>query len=351
MRKRLELVASGWLHCSGGSVVTRCLLAFSLVALPATGAESLRPAKRPSSARPSAVGARSDFERTLRLQIFLDEEEFGPGLVDGRAGEFTRKAIAAWNRAHGHGAIKDDRAVREAAAREVAALYAVYKIKSGDLAFVTPAVPDKPEEQAAVDYLGYRSLGEFVAERYHTSEALLARLNPQLTLSSIKPGTVMRVPNVEPFAIEALRAERAWSEDRGSNGHSVVVDVRERTAEIHDANGRVLAFFPITPGEPKFVPLGEWKIEVMTAFPRFRWDKQMLEAGERSRDALMLPPGPNSPVGILWAGLNRSGIGLHGTATPETIGRSRSHGCIRFANWDAVRLPRLVRPGARVVVH
>ena len=120
----------------------------------------------------------------------------------------------------------------------------------------------------------------------------------------------MKVPNVEPFAIEALQAEGGWSEDRKLSGHSVVVDVGQRTAEIQDAHGRALAFFPITPGEPKFVPLGEWKIEVMTAFPRFRWDKQMLEAGARSRDALMLPPGPNSPVGVVWAGLNRSGIGL-----------------------------------------
>ena len=64
----------------------------------------------------------------------------------------------------------------------------------------------------------------------------------------------------------------------------------------------------------------------------------------------MLPPGPNNPVGMLWAGLSKSGIGLHGTASPETIGRSRSAGCVRFANWDIVRLPTLIRPGARVWV-
>ncbi len=35
---------------------------------------------------------------------------------------------------------------------------------------------------------------------------------------------------------------------------------------------------------------------------------------------------------------------------PLTIGRARSAGCIRMANWDASRIPELVRPGAVVVI-
>ena len=40
-----------------------------------------------------------------------------------------------------------------------------------------------------------------------------------------------------------------------------------------------------------------------------------------------------------------------GTAEPETIGRTRSHGCIRLANWDAIRLPNLIRPGTTVEIR
>ena len=68
-------------------------------------------------------------------------------------------------------------------------------------------------------------------------------------------------------------------------------------------------------------------------------------------EALNIPPGPNSPVGIIWNGLSRPGIGLHGTASPRTIGRAQSAGCVRLANWDAMRLPQLVRPGSRVIVR
>ena len=89
----------------------------------------------------------------------------------------------------------------------------------------------------------------------------------------------------------------------------------------------------------------------MVSTPTFRWDKQMLEAGKRGDTAYLIPPGPNNPVGILWAGLSKSGIGLHGTSSPRTIGRSQSAGCVRFANWDAIRLTNLVRPGAKVTVY
>ncbi len=86
----------------------------------------------------------------------------------------------------------------------------------------------------------------------------------------------------------------------------------------------------------------------MRTFPKFRWDEKMLHEGVRGEEYFLLPPGPNSPVGIFWAGLDKSGIGIHGTSAPESIGRSTSHGCIRLANWDAIRFSRLVNAGAPV---
>src|SRR5439155_18287320 len=35
-----------------------------------------------------------------RLQIFLDNNDFGPGKIDGKMGEFFRKALLAYKRAH-----------------------------------------------------------------------------------------------------------------------------------------------------------------------------------------------------------------------------------------------------------
>jgi lipoprotein-anchoring transpeptidase ErfK/SrfK len=50
-------------------------------------------------------------------------------------------------------------------------------------------------------------------------------------------------------------------------------------------------------------------------------------------------------------GLNKPGIGIHGTNNPETIGRAGSHGCIRMANWDAVRIKDLVTVGTKVTIY
>ncbi|MEO7318766.1 MAG: L,D-transpeptidase, partial [Chthoniobacteraceae bacterium] len=57
-----------------------------------------------------------------------------------------------------------------------------------------------------------------------------------------------------------------------------------------------------------------------------------------------------NPVGVMWIGLNKPGIGIHGTNNPQTIGRAASHGCMRTANWDAVRLSKLVTKGMTVII-
>jgi lipoprotein-anchoring transpeptidase ErfK/SrfK len=85
--------------------------------------------------------------------------------------------------------------------------------------------------------------------------------------------------------------------------------------------------------------------------PWFRWDDSMLNKGVRSENFFNIPPGPNSPVGIVWIGLNKSGIGIHGTNMPDTIGRSASHGCIRLANWDAARVINEVTSGVTVEIY
>jgi hypothetical protein len=56
-------------------------------------------------------------------------------------------------------------------------------------------------------------------------------------------------------------------------------------------------------------------------------------------------------VGIMWIGLNRAGIGIHGTNQPQTIGRSASHGCMRTANWDVIRLSKMITKGLPVIIE
>jgi lipoprotein-anchoring transpeptidase ErfK/SrfK len=215
-----------------------------------------------------------------------------------------------------------------------------------------PGLPEKPEAQKDYKYMGYRTIEEFVAERYHTSEAYIYKINPGVKFSKLKAGDKVIVPNVtSPFVIETVPYSQAYAKDDALSARKVLLDTKKRIARFFDQKGILMASFPITPGKDKFIKPGEFSLVNMVTTPEFRWDKAMLEKGERSEEYFQLPPGPNSPVGIFWASTSRKGIGLHGTSTPHTIGRSQSAGCIRFANWDAVRLPSLIRPGTKLVMQ
>src|SRR5205823_5773254 len=128
------------------------------------------------------------------------------------------------------------------------------------------------------------------------------------------------------------------------------IDTREGFLEIFE-NDRLIAEFPITLGSKTLpAPKGVWIMHGAATMPCFRHDEGVLQHGVRTSDFHMLPPGSNNPVGVLWMGLNKPGIGIHGTNNPETIGRAGSHGCIRMANWDAARIKDLVSVGNTVTI-
>jgi L,D-transpeptidase ErfK/SrfK len=43
-----------------------------------------------------------------------------------------------------------------------------------------------------------------------------------------------------------------------------------------------------------------------------------------------VPPGPKNPLGKFWMGTTASGVGIHATNRPWTVGYFVSHGCIRM---------------------
>jgi lipoprotein-anchoring transpeptidase ErfK/SrfK len=293
----------------------------------------------------------TDRNTILRLQIFLDNNLFGPGKIDAVLGEFTYKAVVNYNYAHGHRDLYNWTHVIREAEREIPVVLAAFRIRQELMSHVDPTLPEEPAEQVNFPAMAYRSLLELIAERFHTDETFLAQINPDKDLNALRMGDIVVVPNVRPFKIEDVKPLKSFPADPTLESHTIVIDTTERMAAVYTSDERMLAAFPITPGKPEFIPVGTWAVKTILTTPTFRYDKQFLEAGVRGTEAYQLPPGPNSPVGIIWCGLTKSGIGLHGTALPRTIGRARSAGCVRFANWDAIRLPQLVRPGSKVIVR
>jgi hypothetical protein len=115
-----------------------------------------------------------DEETATRLQIFLDNSDFGPGKIDGKMGEFFRKALISYKHAH---LMPKTGAVDSWLLEQVPVTYTTYTIKPDDLKFIGP-LPSSHAEQAKLKWLPYTSLLEFVAERYHSDEAYVQKLNP-----------------------------------------------------------------------------------------------------------------------------------------------------------------------------
>jgi lipoprotein-anchoring transpeptidase ErfK/SrfK len=312
------------------------LLAFVL----ATGsAFALIPNPLPASPEP--------VEDILRLQIFLDTQLFGPGKIDGRPGEFTTKALKRYQRAQGLPETELETQTLDLSS--VTQLYTTYTIRPEDLKFIGD-LPSSPAAQSKKKYLPYDSVLEFLTERFHCAPELIEFVNRPMKMSSLKPGDIVQVPNVQPFLIEDM-AVASRPEVPEFLTRVIKIDTREKILEVLDGE-KLLASLPITPGSGYLAtPPGTWKIVGIAQMPTFRWDKSVLEYGVRSDSYYELPIGPNNPVGVMWIGLNKPGIGIHGTNQPQTIGRSSSHGCMRTANWDVVRLAQLLTKGMTVVIE
>lgn len=345
------------------------------------GASSLAAAKKPE---PAESRTQEELEAATRLQVFLDRANFSPGKLDGHYGDFTRKALALYRQSRGEPAQLSPATGENSATppdvtgidlASVGPALITYTVTDLDVQNVG-AIPDKVRAQAKLKALPYRDAGEALAEKFHCDRAFLEQLNSGKT-KIIKPGDQLAVPNVEPFEVATVKDLRPGSEitlpvaneipdeaeaptpkpdpgqASGTENVATVVDVDTKTnflTVLEDT--KLIAAYPVTIGSAQTKsPIGEYKVRGVAKLPKFRYDEEMLKHGERSSDFQMLPPGPNSPVGVIWIALDKKGIGLHGTRDPDSIGRSASHGCVRLANWDIVRLVARVKAGASVSIH
>src|SRR5713101_761745 len=162
-----------------------------------------------------------DEETATRLQIFLDNSDFGPGKIDGKMGEFFRKALISYKHAH---AMPKTGAVDSWLLDQVPVTYTTYTIREEDLKMVGD-VPSGHAEQAKLKWLPYTSLLEFVAERYHSAESYIQELNRGKNWEHLQPGEVLKVPNVLPWQVENSRCH-----------HLAVVPLRRRHAQLRCAD-------------------------------------------------------------------------------------------------------------------
>ena len=274
------------------------------------------------------------------IQVRLDREHFSTGGIDGRWGSKSEKALAAWQKKNGKPATGqvDDAVV--AALGDTNGVMTTCVVEAADHAALTP-YPSSWLERSQQERMGYASIEEMLAEKFHVYRATLRRLNPDAAWPNPPAGTVVAVPLVKSKPLPPLS--------------KVEIRLEQRTLRAYDANGGLVAHFPCSIAADKTKrPAGETlRVVVWAENPEYTFDPELFAEDSEAvaiGKKLRIPPGPNNPVGLAWIGLDRPGYGIHGSPAPEDISKTESHGCFRLTNWDALRLVRAVRKDFPVIV-
>ena len=281
--------------------------------------------------------ARDVFE----AQVALGRQAISPGSLDGVIGPQTRAAILAFQRKSGLSETCElDADTRARLLLETPPL-TTYVVTSNDVARLQPLSGTwlGKSQQAALEY---ETILELVAEKGRASPNLIRRLNPLTDWTQVAVGIELQIPDL------------AYPEPGGRAGF-VVVSLGEKKLEAFDTSTNLLAHFPCSiAARMEKRPAGELHVAAIAPNPNYTFDPDVFPESAEARQLnrkLILPPGPNNPVGTAWISLDKPGYGMHGTPNPEQVGRTESHGCFRLANWNAEYLVKLVWVGMPVYIE
>jgi len=316
-----------------------------IVHAPAVPVATVAPAK--PQPKPIVVARQSptDFPRpaldVLEAQIALARRAISPGVIDAALGPQTREAISVFQQIEKLPQTgRLDTNTRPQLTLDSPVLKN-YVVTTNDLARLQP-LGKTWLEKSQQSVLDYETELELVAETAHSHPLLIQKLNPNVNWTNIPAGTILKIPDVN------------YPEPSGKAAF-VVIHLSERFLEAFDEDTNLLAHFPCSIGASfDNRPVGELHVAVVAPNPDYTFDPAIFPESPEAQaigHKLILPPGPNNPVGVAWIGLDKPRYGIHGTPAPEQIGRTESHGCFRLANWDAEYLLKLAWIGMPLEVE
>ena len=171
-----------------------------------------------------------------------------------------------------------------------------------------------------------------------------------------RPGRTIDRLNLTQKIVARLRATSRARIRMKTRASSAVTTRRDFRAVIviHRGSNRLFLYrfdrlrrtFRVATGQSVYpTPLGKFSIVVKWRNPWWYPPNSRWAQGQKP-----IPPGPNNPLGTRWMGLSASGVGIHGTPNPGSIGYSVSHGCIRMYISDAEWLFGTVYIGTTVFI-
>lgn len=298
-------------------------------------------AKEDSDLALTPLHSSREVRNMLEAQIALVRLGISPGVLDGFDGAQTSKAVSVFQKKYGLEVTgKMDLSTRQILHiyEPVFAQYTVSRLDRECLMKIPEGWLAKSQEKR----LDFESILELVAERSFSSQDLIRRMNPQIEWSDIGEGTSLLVPYV-------------WLPKLEGQPEKIIISLHERSLSLMGKKGEVLFYCPCSIArQSDKAPRGKWTVISIKKNPAYRFSPQnfpnSIEAQALGKE-LILPPGPNNPVGKIWIGLSKTGYGIHGSPEPEKIGITSSIGCIRLSNGDAETLVSYIGAGTPVHVE
>lgn len=268
---------------------------------------------------------------TAKVQVLLDRSGVSPGVIDGFRGGMSESAIMAFERRAGlpMDGRMDPHVWNLLQAHAEAPLTRDYTITQADAQGLVDAIPEDYAQKAQMSELAYTSVAERLAERFHMDERFIHFLNPGIALV---PGATIKVTVPAPPLREKVTR--------------IIIDKATRRVAAYDEGGRMIVDYPATVGSDATPsPSGHHDVVTVAMNPNYTYNPaRNFQQGDNDR-AMIIPPGPNGPVGTVWIDLSKPSYGIHGTPNPSQLFHSQSNGCVRLTNWDAEELARMVQPG------
>ena len=273
----------------------------------------------------------------VKAQVLLSRRSISPGVIDGVDGENFRKAVAQFRRQE---KLRESDELDEVAWRglggdTVQDVVVEYKLSDKDADYdFADDIPRDYAKQAKMKRLSYTSPQEMLGERFHMSEKLLMELNPG-----------------QPFTEAGSRIYIVSGGRSLQKGGAKRVDAVKSTGMVvvYGEGDTILASYPATIGSKNTPSLsGQYTVTRIARNPNYTYDPEKNFQQGKNDETLVLPPGPNNPVGTVWIALSEPTFGIHGTPEPSQVSKTTSHGCVRLTNWDVEELADVVRPGVPV---
>ena len=268
---------------------------------------------------------------TIKMQALLDWNHASPGAIDGGWGMNSKKALINFQTMQGLPANgKMDQKTWDALNKNIPAnkpVLVTYTITEDDVNTNFATMPADSEAKSKMKGLYYQDIKEMFGERFHMDVRYLDKLNKN---KQYKAGETITVLNTRAPLKQRI--------------NRVVANKADKTLYAYN-DDKLVATYPTTVGSDSTPsPQGTFKIVNKVKMP---WYKATVGEGA-DKKVHMLPPGPNSPVGVVWMGLSKPSYGLHGSPKPEGISRQASAGCVRLTNWDVLEVYANIENGATV---